>query len=47
MTKKEMVMEAIESLGYKPYIDDDGDICVRFQMKNIYFYCCPVKLKRA
>lgn len=37
MTKKEMVMEAIESLGYKPYIDDDGDICVRFQMKNIYF----------
>ena len=32
MTKKEMILEAIEGLGYKPQVDDDGDICVRFQM---------------
>ena len=37
MTKKEMILEAIESLGYKPHVDDDGDICVRFQMKCIFF----------
>lgn len=30
-------MAAIESLGYKPTIDDDGDVCVRYQMKSIYF----------
>lgn len=39
MTKKEMILEAIESLGYKPHVDDDGDICVRFQMKNMR--CSP------
>lgn len=37
MTKKDMIMEAIESLGYKPYLDEDGDICVCYQMKSIYF----------
>ena len=37
MTKKEMILEAIESLGYKPHVDDDGDVCVRYQMKNIFF----------
>ena len=37
MTKKEMSLEAIESLGYKPHVDDDGDVCVRYQMKNIFF----------
>jgi len=37
MTKKEMILEAIKSLGYKPLVDDDGDICVRYQMKNIFF----------
>lgn len=37
MTKKEAILEAIESLGYKPTIDDDGDICVRYQMKSIFF----------
>ena len=37
MAKKEMIAEAVESLGYKPVVDDDGDICVRYQMKNIYF----------
>lgn len=37
MTKKEMILEAVGSLGYKPRVDDDGDICVRYQMKNIFF----------
>ncbi len=37
MTKKEMIMAAIEALGYKPNVDDDGDVCVRYQMKSIYF----------
>ena len=25
MTKKEMILEAIESLGYKPHVDDDDN----------------------
>lgn len=37
MTKKEMVMAAIEDLGYKPQLDEDGDVVVRYQMKKIYF----------
>lgn len=37
MAKKEMIFEAIENLGYKPHVDDDGDICVRYQMKSIFF----------
>lgn len=32
-----MILEAVGSLGYKPVVDDDGDICVRYQMKNIFF----------
>lgn len=37
MTKREMIMEAIESLGYSPQIDDDGDVFICYQMKNIFF----------
>ncbi len=37
MTQKEMIVAAIEELGYKSNVDDDGVICVRYQMKNIYF----------
>ena len=37
MTKKAMILETIESLGYKPHVDDDGYICDRFQMKRIFF----------
>ena len=37
MTQKEMIFQAIESLGYTPYVDDEGDIGVRYQMKNIFF----------
>ena len=32
-----MIVTAIESLGYRANVDDDGDVCVRYQMKDIYF----------
>ena len=35
-TKKQMVMDVVESLGYRPQMDDEGDIYLRFEMKNIY-----------
>ncbi|MCM1510980.1 MAG: YbjN domain-containing protein [Clostridium sp.] len=37
MTKKELVLAKLDELGYKPKIDDDGDIELRYQMKSIYF----------
>ncbi len=37
MTKQETIMEALRSLGYSPHIDDDGDICLRYQLKTFYF----------
>lgn len=37
MTKKEKIVEMIASLGYKAEIDEDGDICARYQMKSIFF----------
>ncbi len=36
-TKKEMLKSALESLGYKPQEDQDGDIFIRYQMKTLYF----------
>ena len=36
MTRHEMVVSVIQSLGFKPQIDDDGDIFVRYQMKTFY-----------
>lgn len=36
MTKHEMVVSVLQSLGFKPQIDDDGDIFVRYQMKTFY-----------
>ena len=36
MTKYEMVVSVLQSLGLKPQIDDDGDIFVRYQMKTFY-----------
>ena len=36
MTKRETVFSALQSLGFKPQIDDDGDIFVRYQMKTFY-----------
>lgn len=37
MTKKEMIIAAIEANGYKPQVDEDGDIMVYYQMKRFYF----------
>ncbi len=36
MTKHEIVVSVLQSLGLKPQIDDDGDIFVRYQMKTFY-----------
>lgn len=36
MTKHEIVVSVLQSLGFKPQIDDDGDIFVRYQMKTFY-----------
>ncbi|HIT15858.1 MAG TPA: YbjN domain-containing protein [Candidatus Avimuribaculum pullicola] len=36
MTKKEMVISVLEELGFKPKEDEDGDLMVRYQLKNVY-----------
>lgn len=36
MTKKEWVWKSFEELGYTPQEDDDGDVMVRYQMKEIF-----------
>lgn len=36
MTKKDLVVKALESMGYKPKIDNDGDVMFHYQMKLIY-----------
>lgn len=37
MTKKELLMDVLERMGYKPEYDNDGDILLRYQLKHIYF----------
>jgi hypothetical protein len=36
MNKKEMIISILEKKGYKPEIDNDGDILIRYQMKSIF-----------
>lgn len=36
MTRHEMVVSVLQSLGFKPQIDNEGDIFVRYQMKAFY-----------
>lgn len=36
MTRHEMVVSVLQSLGFKPQIDDEGDIFFRYQMKTFY-----------
>lgn len=36
MNKKELIIKILEKIGYKPEIDHDGDIMVRYQMKSIF-----------
>lgn len=35
MEKKELVIRTLEKMGYKPDVDDDGDVVFRYQMKTI------------
>jgi len=34
--KKEMILQVLEKMGFKPEIDNDGDIQLRYQMKTIF-----------
>ena len=36
MNKKELILQILEKMGYKPEIDNDGDIMFRFQMKSVF-----------
>ena len=36
MNKKELILQTLEKMGYKPEIDEDGDIQIRYQMKTIF-----------
>lgn len=36
MTKKELVYSVLEKLGYNPTFDDEGDLVIRYQLKNIW-----------
>ena len=38
MNKKELIFQTLEKMGHKPEIDGDGDIQVRYQMKNIFVF---------
>ncbi len=37
MTKKEQICSILKKMGYTPEIDNDGDIEICHQMKNIFF----------
>lgn len=36
MKKKEMILSALEKMGYSPEVDEEGDILFCYQMKTIY-----------
>ncbi len=36
MNKKELILQILEKMSYKPEIDNDGDIMFRFQMKTVF-----------
>lgn len=36
MNKKEMILSILEKKGYKPEIDNDGDVFIRYQMKTVF-----------
>ena len=35
--KKQKIKSILEEMGYKPKIDDDGDVYLKYQMKTFYF----------
>lgn len=37
MTKKEQIVNVLERMGYKPKIDKEGDIMLRYQLKTLFF----------
>lgn len=37
MSKKENVVSVLQGMGYTPQYDDDGDIHILYQMKNVFF----------
>ena len=36
MNKKELILQTLEKMGYKPMIDNDGDIMLYYQMKSVF-----------
>lgn len=36
MTKKELVYSVLQKMGYNPILDDEGDLVIRYQLKNIW-----------
>lgn len=36
MNKKELIQSVLTKMGYRPEVDNDGDIMFRYQMKTIY-----------
>ena len=36
MNKKDLVLSTLEKMGYSPEVDDDGDIMICYQLKNVY-----------
>ena len=36
MTKKELVVNVLEEMGFRPHEDEDGDVTFRYEMKSIY-----------
>lgn len=36
MNKKDLIVKVLEGMGFKPYVDEDGDVEFRFQMKTIF-----------
>lgn len=39
MNRKELIEKILEEMGYKPEVDNDGDLCIQYQMKSVFFLC--------
>ena len=37
MDKRESIISILEEKGFKPSVDNDGDVHIRYQMKHIFF----------
>ena len=37
MTKRELVLSTLEKMGFRPEVDDDGEITITYQMKLVCF----------